>query len=74
MSKHGKTFEQYAMTSGFRGISEFNLIGDFLFREFRNFIHFHDTRFGIPDSFVLQSWSWDGITPEIRDKMEKILA
>lgn len=74
LSKHGKTFEQYAMSQGFRGISEFNLIGHLLHREYPNFIHFHDTRFGIPESVVMQSWSWDGITPEIRDKMEKILA
>lgn len=73
LTRHGKTFEQYAMAQGFRGISEFNLIGQFLHREFPNFIHFHDTRFGIPECFVMQSWSWDGITPEIRDKMEKIL-
>jgi len=74
LSKHGQTFEKYAMSQGFRGISEFNLMGHFLHREFPNFIQFHDTRFGIPDSVVLQSWSWNGITPEIRDKMEKILA
>lgn len=74
LTKHGQTFEQYAMASGFRGISEFNLMGHFLHREYSNFIHFHDTRFGIPESVVMQSWSWDGITPEIRDKMEKILA
>lgn len=74
LSKHGQTFEQYAMAQGFRGISEFNLMGHFLHREFPNFIHFHDTRFGIPESVVLQHWSWNGITPEIRDKMEKILA
>ena len=74
LTKHGMTFEQYAMSQGFRGISEFNLMGHLLHREYPNFIHFHDTRYGIPDSCVMQSWSWDGITPEIRDKMEKILA
>jgi hypothetical protein len=74
LSRHGKTFEQYAMAQGFRGISEFNLIGQLLHREYPNFIHFHDTRFGVPESVVLQSWSWNGITHEIRDKMEKILA
>ncbi len=74
LSRHNKTFEQYAMASGFRGISEFNLIGDFLYREFRNFIHFHDTRFGIPESYVLQNWSWDGLKPEKRMAMEAILA
>ncbi len=72
--RHGMSFEKWALSQGFRGVTEFNFIGQFLHREFPNFIHFHDTRFGIPDSFVLQSWSWNGITPEIRDKMEKILA
>ncbi len=71
--RHGKSFETWAMEQKFRGVTEFNFIGHFLHREFPNFIHFHDTRFGIPDSYVMQSWSWDGITPEIRDKMEKIL-
>jgi hypothetical protein len=74
LSRHGKTFEQYAMERGFRGISEFNLMGQFLHREFPNFIHFHDTRFGVPESCVMQSWSWNGITPEIRAEMERILA
>lgn len=72
--KHGMSFEQWALSQKFRGVTEFNFMGQFLHREFTNFIHFHDTRFGIPESFVLQSWSWNGITPEIRDKMEKILA
>jgi hypothetical protein len=74
LSQHKKTFEEYAMTQGFRGVSEFNLMGQFLHREFPNFIHFHDTRFGLPESFVLQHWSWDGLTDEVRDKLEKILA
>ncbi len=74
LSRHHKTFEEYAMAQGFRGISEFNLMGDFLFREFKDFIHFHDTRFGIPESFVMQSWSWNGITEEIKNQMESILA
>jgi len=72
--RHNLSFESWALAQKFRGVTEFNFLGQFLHREFPNFIHFHDTTYGIPDSYVMQSWSWDGITPEIRDKMEKILA
>ncbi len=72
--KHGQSFETWALSQPFRGVTEFNFIGQFLHREFPNFIHFHDTRFGIPPSFVEQYWSWSGITPEIRLAMEALLA
>ncbi len=72
--KHGQSFETWALSQPFRGVTEFNFIGQFLHREFPNFIHFHDTRFGIPPSFVEQYWSWSGITPEIRTYMEALLA
>ncbi len=71
---HGMSFEQWALAQKFRGVTEFNHIGQFLHREFPNFIHFHDTRFGIPPSFVEQYWSWSGITPEIRLAMDALLA
>ncbi len=71
---HGQSFEQWAMAQKFRGVTEFNLIGQFLLREFPNFIHFHDTRFGIPESYVKQWWSWGGLTPEIKVEIEAALA
>ncbi len=71
---HGMSFEQWAMAQKFRGVTEFNHIGQFLHLNFPNFIHFHDTRFGIPPSFVEQYWSWNGITPEIRTYMEALLS
>ncbi len=71
---HGQSFESWAMAQKFRGVTEFNLIGHFLHREFPNFIHFHDTRFGVPEGFVHQEWSWNGLTPEMRNTYEKILA
>lgn len=71
---HGTTFEKWAFAQPFRGVTEFNFAGQFLYREFRNFIHFHDTRFGLPESVVTQVWSWNGLTPEIREQFEKILA
>jgi hypothetical protein len=72
--RHGMSFEKWALAQPFRGVTEFNFIGQFLLREFPNFIHFHDTRFGVPESFVKQWWSWNGLTPEIRAEIEAILA
>lgn len=72
--KHGMSFEKWALGRGFRGVSEFNFMGQLMHREYPGFFHFHDTRFGLPESVVLQNWSWDGLTSEIREKMEVILA
>src|SRR6266404_8977027 len=69
LDRHGKTFEQYAMSQGFRGVSEFNFMGQFLHREYPHFIHFHDTRFGIPESYVRQFWSWGGFTDEVKSEL-----
>lgn len=75
LERHKQTFEQWAMAQPFRGCTEFNFIGQFLYREFPNFIHFHDTRFGIPESFVKQFWSWqDGGAESSRMELEDALA
>lgn len=74
VDRHSKTFEQWAMSQAFRGVTEFNHMGQFLYENYRNFIHFHDTRFGLPDCFVRQFWSWSGITDEIRKELDMILA
>ena len=74
LSRHGKTFEEYAMAQGFRGVSEFNFMGQFLHREFPNFIHFHDTRFGLPESYVNQRWSWNGLDNATCQELEVALA
>ncbi len=72
--KHGMSFEKWAMSRGFRGVTEFNFLGQLMYTEYRNFFHFHDTRFGVPEGFVRQFWSWNGITPEIKAETEMILA
>lgn len=72
LRKHGKTFEQWASEQN-REVSEFNLIGQFLHINFPNFIHFHDTTYGIPEAVVKQYWSRGGLTDEIRTEMEEIL-
>jgi hypothetical protein len=71
---HGMTFEKWAFAQPFRGVTEFNFMGHMLYQRYRNFIHFHDTRFGLPESVVTQVWSWNGLTPEIREQFEQILA
>ncbi len=71
---HRVSFEEWAMGRGFRGVTEFNHIGFFLHKEFPNLIHFHDTRFGLPELHVRQFWSWGGFTPEVRAEIEAILA
>jgi hypothetical protein len=74
ISRQGKAFQEYAMSQGFRGVSEFNFMGEFLHREFPSFIHFHDTRFGLPASFVSQAWSWGGLDEKKTKELELALA
>lgn len=70
--KHGKTFEQWAQEQN-REVSEYNLAGQFLYLNFPNFIHFHDTTYSLPEEVVRQYWSRGGLTDEIRAEMEEIL-
>lgn len=72
--KHGMSFEKWAMSRGFRGVTEYNHLGQVLYERYRNFIHFHDTRFGLPESCAKQYWSWSGLTPEVRQEIEALIA
>jgi hypothetical protein len=74
LEKHKKTFAEWALAQPFRGVTEFNFLGQYLHREFPNFIHFHDTRFGLPECFVHQRWSWSGLNEETRKELELELA
>lgn len=72
--KHGKTFQEWAMTQPHRQVTEFNHLGMFLYEHYRNWIHFHDTRHSIPPAFVLQKWSWiSGGADTAREEFEEIL-
>jgi hypothetical protein len=73
-NRHGMSFDDWALKQPFRGCTEFNFLGMVFYKYYRNFFHFHDTRFGIPESFVLQKWSYGGLTQEIKDEFEAILA
>lgn len=71
--KHGGTFEKWAFRQPFREVTEFNLMGFFLHKNFPDRIHFHDTRHSIPPQVIRQFWSHSGITEENLNEITKAL-
>lgn len=69
---HGVTVEQYITSQPFRKFSEFNVLGAFA-EKFSDKYTFLNTDNGVKEGMILQSWSWGGITPEIKTKIEDIL-
>lgn len=64
----------YIMRQPGREFSEFNVIGSYILKHMPNAVRVVDTtRCQIPEPIVLQSWSWGGITPDIRLIIEEIL-
>lgn len=57
-----------------RDFSEFNAIGAFIDREDPEGYYIVDTEDWIPDAVAKQFWSWGGISPEIKDEMEGMVA
>lgn len=70
----GHPMAAYVANQPGREFSEYNTLGFFLWKYYRNDISWHDTRNGIPESPVRQFWSYGGLTPEIRAEIEAILA
>jgi len=70
--KHGMSVDDWIMRQPGRDFSEFNTLGQWARR-------FHPEAFTwlepreFPE-YCKQFWSWGGITPEIKDKIENILA
>ena len=72
---HGMTMEQYVMSQPGHEFSEFNCLGFYAWLNHRDEFHWHDTSIdGIPKWPFQQRWSWGGLTPAIREEMEKVLA
>ncbi len=72
---HKLTMEQYVMNQPGHEFSEFNTLGFFNWLYRRDKFHWHNTSTdGVPDWPILQAWSWGGLTQEIRNKFEMILA
>ncbi len=71
----GATLEEYIAKQPNRQFSEWNALGAWSYYHWPYYFSFWNTEEkGVPEPFVLQSWSWGGLTPEIREKFERILA
>lgn len=75
--RHHMSLKDYVMSQPYREYSEFNAIGALAYYWRRENFHWIDTS-KVPESewpalTVLQSYSWGGLTDEIRATMEEIL-
>lgn len=72
---HGVTMEAYVSNQPNREFSEYNCLGFYLWLYHRDKIAWHDTSvLGVPEPWEMQHWSWGGLTNELRNQMEIILA
>ncbi len=75
VKKHGKPLGEYIAEQPYREFSEFNACGAWAFYYAPHLFSWWNTEEkGVPEPFVLQKWSYGGITPEIRAEFERILA
>lgn len=71
---HGYKMDAYVMNQPNHEFTEYNALGFYLWKFHREAIAWRNTATdGVPEPWEMQSWSYGGITPEIRDKMEAIL-
>lgn len=72
---HGVEMQAYVMNVHGNEFSEFNCLGFYLWKFHRDKIHWHDTSVdGIPEASITQAWSWGGLTQELRNQYEILLA
>jgi len=69
---HDRTLENHVIARKYRTYSEFNVLGAYAESFCKDDYHIHDTEFGIEPNFLIQHWSWGGVTPEIRKHIEEI--
>lgn len=70
---HNRSIDKYITGQPGRHFSEFNCLGAFAESFCNEDYHFHDTDYGVEEAYLVQHWSWGGITTEIRAKIEEIL-
>jgi FkbM family methyltransferase len=71
---HGKHIDRYIQKQAYRQFSEFNAIGFFAELFHNRYYEFIDTDAGpMPESHIIQFWSWGGISPEIKAKIDEAL-
>jgi FkbM family methyltransferase len=75
LTQHGVDAETYIKNRPFRAFSEFNCMGAFAYKFFRDKFHWIDTsKDPWPELTVDQLWSHGGLTEEIKGRREKILS
>lgn len=73
--EHGMTQADYIAAQPGREFSEWNALHAWAYYHFPYHFEFRNTEIhGVPEPFVKQFWSYSGITPEVRDEMERLLA
>lgn len=73
---HGVSVDDYILGQPGREFSEWNALGAWAwnYAPSETFSFWNTETRGVPEPFVRQFWSWGGITPEIKDEMERLLA
>lgn len=70
--KHGMSLDNWVAIQPSRRFSEFQSLGQWAYEYHRDAFHWmHPSEF---PAYVSQFWSWGGITPEIKEKIDNILA
>ncbi len=73
--KYGKSATEYIVSQPDRDFSEFNALGAMAYyRDGEDFTWLDTTKEELPPLVAIQSWSHGGLTEEVREKFEKILA
>jgi hypothetical protein len=71
-NRHRKPIREYVLSTG--GFSEFNSLASYaMSREPQWFTFVNTTNNPLPPEIVKQFWSWGGITPEVKHRMDAIL-
>lgn len=72
---HGVSLEQYIQDQPGRALSEFNILGAIAYELHRDAFRWLNTdKDEMPPTCLKQFWSYSGVTPEIIEEMEKMLA
>jgi len=69
---HQEDISKWLKKRPFRRFSEFNAFGAWAYRNY--YRHFTWLSPHEMDTYVMQKWSWGGLTGEIQEELEKILA
>lgn len=72
---HGLSIDEYILqrVKG-RQFSEFNIIGAWLNEHYENdYAWLNTDKQEIPPPYLVQNWSWGGLTPQVEERLEEIL-